>query len=132
MKKRPPMKPYPFRGAVWEKDGRVYRILSVDHKKDIVFMECAPTRGAFPMNYVHWQDWAAEAKCVEGAGEQFMEKLRKMCLSSPDAKDFEDCCCAKCGEPVAVPEGMDWERGMWCYLCNTNLAEEVREMMGER
>lgn len=26
--------------------------------------------GAFPMNYVDWQDWAVAAKCVEGASEQ--------------------------------------------------------------
>ena len=72
------------------------------------------------------------AKCIEGAGEQFMEKLRKLCLSAKDAKDFEDCCCAKCGEPVAVPNGMDFNRGDWCFGCNTELADAVREMMGER
>jgi hypothetical protein len=70
MKKRPPLKPFPLIGAQWKRDGRTYRIISIDHDRNMVYQECFPTRGAFPMNLVDWRDWAMGAECVVGGDDQ--------------------------------------------------------------
>jgi len=70
MRKRPPLKPFPFIGAKWRRDGRTYRIITVDNVRHMVGWELFPTRCIQYINLVDWQDWAMGAKCIEGGDDQ--------------------------------------------------------------
>lgn len=61
--------------------------------------------------------------------ETVRNKLRKMALDSCTRPTGESHVCAKCGEPVAVPDGMEFEDGDWCYVCWADWGANVRPLL---
>lgn len=56
-------------------------------------------------------------------------KLRRYVVESCTKPTGEDHVCAKCGEPIVVTGGMDWEDGDWCYLCWADWGRNVRPIL---
>lgn len=60
--------------------------------------------------------------------ERLIEELDALDAWPTDATG-EECTCAKCGDPVKVPESYDWADGDWCHACWCTWGNHAREKM---
>lgn len=78
---------------------------------------------------------ASRDATIKTQGEE-IERLRGaiqsvlMDAASLGMESAQDCCCAQCGEPIAVGDGMEWNDGDWCWMCWQTWGQKAMEHLG--
>lgn len=70
-----------------------------------------------------------EAMSSKMRRETIENKLRRLALDSDTKPTGELDVCAKCGEPINVADGMDFEDGDWCYICWSDWGRNVAPLL---